>query len=239
LSVMAEHIAQKMQRSASQADIPRVHRAGPHCGWCCCSWLFKRVWTRRLRIPIAVLLIAGTMAVSTSLVVSRHARHQRQMLDADVVAARKAAEAGNMKLVLDLLEKYPGHTDLADLRVTAFKKLQPTYVNVAGRRSDRELDKLLNRRIQARGVMVWDLSRRKDGRLWSCIQVQMSEKDFRYVQLFFPKGAGTIDDLQKEGLVKGARLQVYGFLTKVDKHILSKDEYGLNPVEAWEITGCP
>ncbi len=160
------------------------------------------------------------------------------MLDADVAEARKAAEAGNMKLVLDLLGKYPGHTDLADLRVTAFKKLQPTYIGVAGRRSDRELDKLLNRRIQARGVMVWDVSPRKDGHLWSCIQIQISEKDYRYLQLFFPKGAGSLDDLQKEGLVKGAQVQVYGFLTKVDKHILSKDEYGLNPIEAWEVTDC-
>jgi hypothetical protein len=38
--------------------------------------------------------------------------------------------------------------------------------------------------------------------------------------------------------VKGARVQVYGFLTKVDKHILSKDEYGLNPIEAWEVADC-
>jgi len=160
------------------------------------------------------------------------------MFDSDILKARKAAEAGNMKLVLDLIGKYPGHTDLADLRVTAFKKLQPTYLSVAGRRSDRELDKLLNRRIQARGVMVWDLSPRKDGRLWSCIQAQMSETDYRYLQLFFPKGAGTLGDLQKQGLVKGARVQVYGFLTKVDKHILSKDEYGLNPIEAWEVADC-
>jgi hypothetical protein len=100
------------------------------------------------------------------------------------------------------------------------------------------LDKLLNRRIQARGIMVWDLSPRKDGRLWSCVQAQMSETDYRYLQLFFPKGAGTLDDLQRQGLVKGARVQVYGFLTKVDKHILSKDEYGLNPIEAWEVADC-
>ncbi len=187
----------------------------------------------------AVLLVAGITAAWSSLAVSRHARHQREVFDSDVMEARKAAEAGNMKLVLDLIEKYPGNTDLAHLRVTAFEKLQPTYLSVAGKRSDRELDKLLNRRVQARGVMVWDVSRRKDGRLWSCIQAQMSEKDYRYLQLFFPKGAGTIDDLQKVGLVKGAQVQVYGFLTKVDKHLLSKDEYGLNPIEAWEITGCP
>ncbi len=238
LSVVAEHIAQKMQSSSPVGEVRQLRRDGPHCGWCCCSWFFKRVWTRRFRVPITVLLIAGAMAAGGSLVVSRHTRHQREMLDTDLVDARKAAEAGNMKLVLDLIEKYPGNPDLAHLRVTAFEKLQPTYVSVAGRRSDRELDKLLNRRIQARGVMVWDVSRRKDGRLWSCIQVQMSEKDSRYLQLFFPKGAGTLDDLQKEGLVKGARVQVYGFLTKVDKHILSKDEYGLNPIEAWEVIDC-
>jgi hypothetical protein len=239
LSVVAERIAQKMQGSSLEADASHVDRAEPHCGWCCCSWFFKRVWTGRFRIFAAILLIAGVTAAWGSLVVSRHARHQREVFDSDVMEARKAAEAGNMKLVLDLLGKYPGNTDLAGLRTTAFKKLQPTYVGVAGRRSDRELDKLLNRRVQARGVMVWDVSRRKDGRLWSCIQVQMSEKDYRYLQLFFPKGAGTLDDLQKEGLVKGAQVQVYGFLTKVDKHILSKDEYGLNPIEAWEVADCP
>ncbi len=238
LSVVAEHIVQKMQGSSSIADARQACPDEPHCGWCCCGWFVKRVLTRRFKVPIAVLLITVTVAAAGSLGISMRARHQRQMLDADVVAARKAAEAGNMKLVLDLLEKYPGHTDLADLRVAAFKKLQPTYVSVAGRRSDRELDKLLNRRIQARGVMVWDLSPRKDGRLWSCIQAQMSEKDYRYLQLFFPKGAGTLGDLQKQGLVKGARVQVYGFLTKVDKHILSKDEYGLNPIEAWEVADC-
>lgn len=151
------------------------------------------------------------MAAGGFLAVSRHARHQRQMLDTDVTAARKAAEAGNMKLVLDLLGKYPGNTDLTDLRITAFKKLQPTYLSVAGRRSDRELDKLLNRRVQARGVMVWDLSPRKDGHLWSCIQAQMSETDYRYLQLFFPKGAGTLGDLQKEGLVKGCESRYTDF----------------------------
>jgi hypothetical protein len=238
LSVVAEHLAQKMQGASARADAPHVRRDIPHCGWCCCSWFFKRVWTRRFRIPIVVLLIAGTIAVGGSLAVSRHARHQREVLDTDLLDARKAAEAGNMKVVLDLLGRYPGNADLADLRVTAFKKLQPTYLNVAGRRSDRELDKLLNRRIRASGVMVWDVSPRKDGHLWSCIQAQMSEKEYRYLQLFFPKGAGTLDDLQKEGLVKGARVQVYGFLTKVDKHILTKDEYGLSPIEAWEVTDC-
>ncbi len=238
LSVMATHIAQKMQSSSPVAEVRQVRREEPHCGWCCCSWFFKRVWTRRLRIPIAVLLIAGTIAVGGSLAASRHARHQRQMFDGDIMEAKKAAEAGNMKLVLDLLGKYPGNADLAGLRVTAFRRLQPTYLSIAGRRSDRELDKLLNRRIQARGVIVWDVSPRKDGRLWSCIQAQMSEKDYRYLQLFFPKGAGTLGDLQKEGLVKGAQVQVYGFLTKVGKHILSKDEYGLNPIEAWEVADC-
>jgi hypothetical protein len=238
LSVVAERIAQKMQGASVRADAPHVRREVPHCGWCCCSWFFKRVWTKRFRIPIVVLLIAGTTAVGGSLAVSWHARHQRQMLDIDVIAARTAAEAGNMKIVLDLLGKYPGHAALADLRVTAFKKLQPTYVSVAGRRSDRELDKLLNRRVRARGVMVWDLSPRNDGHLWSCIQAQMSETDYRYLQLFFPKGAATVADLQKEGLVKGARVQVYGFLTKVDKHILSKDEYGLSPLEGWEVADC-
>ena len=108
-----------------------------------------------------------------------------------------------MKLVLDLIEKYPGNPDLADLRLTAFEKLQPTYLSVAGKRSDRELDKLLNRRVQARGVMVWDLSPRKDGHLWSCIQVQMSERDYRYLQLFFPERGGHLGRSQKEGLVKG------------------------------------
>jgi hypothetical protein len=241
LSVVAEHLAQKMQGSSAPPDAPHVCRDRPPRGRRCCSWFFKGVWTRRFRVAIAVLLIAGTMAIGGSVVVSRHARHTgppRQMLDAEVVAAREAAEAGNMKIVLDVLGKYPGHTDLADLRVTAFKKLQSTYLSVAGRCSDRELDKVLNRRIRAHGVMVWDVSPRKDGHLWSCIQVQMSEKEYRYLQLFFPKGVGTLDDLQKEGLVKGARVQVYGFLAKVERHFLTKDEYGLNPLEAWEVADC-
>ena len=144
-----------------------------------------------------------------------------------------------MKLVLDLIEKHPGNPDLAGMRLMAFEKLQPTYLSVAGKRSDRELDKLLNRRVQASGIMVWDLSPRKDGHLWSCIQAQMKEGDYRYLQLFFPKGAGTLGDLQKEGLVKGVRVQVYGFLAKVDRHLLSKDEYGLNPIEAWETLNDP
>jgi hypothetical protein len=142
-----------------------------------------------------------------------------------------------MKLVLDLIEKHPGNADLARLRQVAFQKLQPTYLSVAGRHSDRELDKLINRRVQASGIMVWDLSPRKDGHLWSCIQAPMKEGEYRYLQLFFPKAAGTLGDLQKEGLVKGARVRVYGFFTKVDRHILSKDEYGLNPIEAWAMAG--
>jgi hypothetical protein len=238
LSVVAEHLARKMQGSPARPDAPHVRRDRLPRGWCCRGWFFKRVWTKGFRIPIAVLLLAGALAVGGSFAVSRHARHPRQMLDSEAVAAREAAEAGNMKIVLDLLGKYPGNSDLADLRVTAFKKLQSTYLSVAGRCSDRELDKLLNRRIRAHGVMVWDVSPRKDGHLWSCIQVQMSEKEYRYLQLFFPKGVGTPDDLQQEGLVKGARVHVYGFLTKVDRHFLTKDEYGLSPLEAWEVTDC-
>ncbi len=239
LSVIAKRIAEKSQDRPPGTSIPRVSCDPVHCAHLANGKRARWMRIRKLVKPCVAVLIVGAIAAGVYLWGSARAERQRQRLDADLAQAQKAAEAGNMKLVLDLIGKHPGNPDLAGMRRTAFAKLQPTYLSVAGKHSDRELDKLLNRRVQASGVMVWDLSPRKDGHLWSCIQAQIREGDYRYLQLFFPKGTGTLDDLQKEGLVKGARVQVYGFLTKVSRHLLSKDEYGLNPVEAWETINDP
>jgi hypothetical protein len=235
LTMVAERTAQKMQDARPAAGAHQPGTEQPHRARFPREKPAERAWMAKPKVFAALALITLTVAAGSYFGISAYARYQKETLQGDVAEARKAAEAGNMKLVLDVIEKHPGNAELTDLRLVAFEKLQPTYLSIADRNSDRELDRLINRRVQTCGTMVWDLSPRKGGHLWSCIQTRTKKGDSRYLQLFFPKAAGTSAGLQKQGLVKGAQVQVYGFLVKVDKHLFSKDEYGLNPLEAWEI----
>jgi len=195
-------------------------------------------------VAVAVLL---AIAASTYCGIPRYRQYKQNILQADLIKAKQAAESGNMKLVMDLIDKYPGNPDFKNLRMPAFEKVRKDYSNIADGRSDGELNKLINKRVQAYGDVVWELTPREDGRLWSCIQMFTEKNDdstdslfsggppeYRYIQLFFPKAVGTLKELEKQGLVKGAKIRVYGFLEKVDTHIFRNNEYGLSPVEAWE-----
>ena len=53
---------------------------------------------------------------------------QRQAFDEDLEKARKAAEAGNMKVVRELLVRYPGREEFVQLRRTCFEVIRSDYL---------------------------------------------------------------------------------------------------------------
>ena len=117
----------------------------------------------------------------------------------------------------------------------AFEKLQSSeYTLLNTTAPDSALDTFLGKRVQMSGRLVWSLTRQKN-ELVSYIQTAAVGKEYRYVKLAFPSVVGTHEGLEQQGLVKGNSVRIYGFLERVDKHWFSKNEYGINPVEAWEI----
>ena len=169
--------------------------------------------------------------------VPRYRQYQQGALEADLKEATQAAAVGNMKIVLDLMGKYPNNPDFAALRPIAFEKLKLQYRPVSVRKSDREWNEMLNKRVHVAGTLVYNLSPRKDGKLWSCVHVPVSGDDYRYVELFFPEAMGLASVLEGQGLVQGSDVRMYGFLTKLEKNLLAKNKYALDPVEGWEIAG--
>ncbi len=164
-----------------------------------------------------------------------HNEHRKQTFAKDAEKTMKAAEAGNMKVVREMLKLYPEREEFVQFRHQCFERIRDDYKPLNPDCDDKQYNSFMNRRIRTEGVCVKDVEKMKDGKLWACIQIPSVQGEGRYIQLFFEKKEYSLEGLKSEGLVQGERVRAYGFLDRIDKKLLRRDDLGIRPVEMIEV----
>lgn len=189
----------------------------------------------RRNLIISGLLIGGLVAVLGTVAGHQLLERRREAaLEADVEAARQAAEEGNMGQIRKLLARHPGHEAFAAARTACFEAIRGEYSPLDAEREDKAYESILGTRVRAEGVCVKAMEELGDGGLWSCIRVPAEEGEGRFIQLYFEAGEYTAEELETLGLRPGRRVRAYGILERIDKKLLREDEWGLRPVEVVE-----